>query len=85
MTPAEERNREHMARVRAVHRRATYERVRRRIAYFEHLELEARTGLRSPLLAVQVEALSDLQKLLHALWQEMVDAGQVKKTTAFEL
>lgn len=77
MTPAETSNREHMERVRAVHRRSAYERVKRRMAYFEQLELEACAGLRPPLLTVQVEALSDLRKLLEALWQEMVEAGQV--------
>ena len=77
MTPAETRNREHMERVRAVHRRSAHERVGRRIAYLEQLEAEARAGLRPALLAVQVEALSDLRRLRGALWQEMVAAGQV--------
>lgn len=74
-TPVE-RNAEHMARIRAVHRRSAYERVSRRISYFEQLEAEATAGLRPPLRAVQVEALHDLRELRTSLWRELVLSGQ---------
>lgn len=49
MTPAEISNREHMERVRAVHRRSAYERVLNRIGFYSAWERESAVGLRPPL------------------------------------
>lgn len=49
MTPAEISNREHMDRVRAVHRRSAYQRVLNRIGFYSAWEREAKVGLRPPL------------------------------------
>lgn len=74
----EERNRLHMERVRAVHRRSAYERVVSRLAYFAQLQAEATVGLRPPLSALQNETIGSLQALRDLLWSEMVNAGQVQ-------
>lgn len=69
-------NMEHLAQVRAVHRRAAYERVIGKIAWLEHLRAEADAGLRRPLQSFQVEELEHLRVLRDAIHLEMVEAGQ---------
>lgn len=77
MTPAETRNRDHMERVRAVHRRSAYERALDRIRYIEHARDEAAAGLRQPLRPHLLEELLHLRALRDAIYTEMVAAGQV--------
>lgn len=77
MTPAKKRNREHMERVRAVHRRSAYERVLDRIRFIEHAQDEEEAGLRPPLRPHLVEELAHLRTLRAAIHAEMVAAGQV--------
>ncbi len=72
VTP-EQRNREHMERVRAVHRRAAYERVMSRIVFYRTWEREAAAGLRPPMpedchahLSVLLELRDELEAELTA-------------------
>jgi len=76
MTDAETRNREHMERVRAVHRRSAYERAVRHIARLERLRLLSERGER-PHYAFEAEELAHLRTLRDAVHAEMVAAGQV--------
>lgn len=76
MTPAETRNREHMERVRAVHRRSAYERAVRHIARLERLRVLSEQGLR-PVYPFEGEELEHLRTLRDAVRAEMVAAGQV--------
>lgn len=76
MTDAEARNREHMERVRAVHRRSAYERAVRHIARLERLRLLSEQGVR-PHYAFEAEELEHLRTLRDAIHAEMVAAGQV--------
>lgn len=77
MTPAEISNREHMERVRAVHRRSAYERVLERIRYIEQAREAAELGLRQPLRGYMVEELEHLRILRNTILNEMSAAGQV--------
>lgn len=77
MTSAETRNRDHMERVRAVHRRSAYERVLDRIRFIEHARDEEVAGLRPPLRPHLLEELAHLRTLRAAIHAEMVAAGQV--------
>lgn len=75
-TPAETRNREHMERVRAVHRRSAYERTLEHIRRLEQIRLLSETGLRT-FYPFQREELEHLLVLRDAIRAEMVAAGQV--------
>lgn len=77
MTPAEERNREHMARVRAVHRRSAYERVLNRIGFYSAWEREAAAGLRHTMPDVCREELAELEALGAELESELIAHGQM--------
>jgi len=77
MTPAEISNREHMERVRAVHRRSAYERVLSHIRRLEGQRSLAAAGLRGPLHDSELEELEHLQNLRDAILNEMIEAGQV--------
>ena len=75
MTRAE-RNRLHMERVRAVHRRSAHARVLSRIEYYETLAREAGAGLRP---ALSDDARAHHKRLLalrDELAAEMLSAGQ---------
>lgn len=74
----EERNRLHMKRVRAVHRRAAYARVSARIEYYRTLEREAAAGLRPALTTDATEHCKALLRLRDEIWSEMLAAGQVE-------
>lgn len=63
----EERNRLHMERVRAVHRRSAIARVSARLAYIDALEREAKAGLRAPPTARVKEERAALVALLAEL------------------
>jgi len=76
MTPAETRNREHMERVRAVHRRSAYERVLSRIVFYCTWEREAAAGLRPPLPDDCRQHLASLLALRGELEAELVAHGQ---------
>src|SRR5690606_4974431 len=73
---AAERNREHMERVRAVHRRSAYERVLSRIAFYCTWEREAAAGLRPPLPDDCRQHLASLLALRGELEAELVAHGQ---------
>lgn len=76
MTPAETRNRDHMERVRAVHRRSAYERVLSRIVFYGNWELEAEAGLRPPLPDHSRQHLACLLALRDELQAELEAHGQ---------
>ena len=73
----EERNRLHMERVRAVHRRSAYERTLDRIRYIQGEQARADAGLREPLRDYLLTDLQHLQSLRDVLLSEMVEAGQL--------
>lgn len=77
MTPAEINNREHMERVRAVHRRSAYERVLNRIGFYSAWEREAAAGLRPPLPDDCREHMSGLLALKAELETELIAHGQM--------
>lgn len=74
-TPVE-RNAEHMARIRAVHRRSAYERVLSRISFYCQWEREAAAGLRAALPDDCREHLSGLRALKVELEAELLAHGQ---------
>jgi len=74
---AAQRNREHMERVRAVHRRSAYERVVDRIARYEAVLRAAELELAAASTARLEADLTALRDQRARLWQEMVEAGQV--------
>lgn len=74
---AAERNREHMAQVRAIHRRSAYERVTRKIERFEELQRAADVGFAGISVEHCRAELGGLHELRELLWREMVEAGQV--------
>ena len=67
----EERNRLHMERVRAVHRRSAIARVSARLAYIDTLEREAKAGLR----ALPTARVREEREALAALLAEMHEAN----------
>ena len=77
MNAADKRNREHMAAVRAVHRRSAYERTLDRIRLIEGACDEAKAGLRPPVRDYMLEELGHLRTLRDVIRAEMVAAGQV--------
>lgn len=72
----QERNREHMERVRAVHRRSAHERVVSRIVFYATWEREAAAGLRPALPDDCREHLASLLALKAELEREMAEHGQ---------
>jgi hypothetical protein len=76
MTNAETRNRDHMERVRAVHRRSAYERVLSRIVFYGTWEREAAAGLRPPMPDDCRQHLASLLALRGELEAELAVQGQ---------
>lgn len=72
----EQRNAEHMERVRAVHRRSAYERVLSRIAFYSQWEREAAAGIRPALPDDCRDHLASLLALRGELEAELVANGQ---------
>ncbi len=77
MTTHAQAHAEHMERVYAVHRRAAYERVLAKIAYYENWERSTPTDLAPAMGEEQRRQLDYLRELREGLRQEMIDHGQI--------
>ena len=76
MTIAEERSREHMQQVRAVHRRSAHARIVARIGWIERLAVEADARLRPSLQQWQLAELKRLRNAREDLERQLIAAGQ---------
>ena len=75
MSSHERAHAEHMARVRAIQRRSSYDRVLSKITFLEHWHRSNNI----PLTEHELEELRSLHDMRDSLRQKMIDAGQIAR------